>query len=273
MSPSSAELSAPPGGSDQNSISVINGGSSPFAVKVYAEPYQVNGLNYDPSFKLLPGKTDPSAWVDVAASTTGTIGANQTMTFNYTVRVPAGTTPGGYYAELFAETLPNAGTGVTSHSRVGSILYITVQGNVVQAGSLKPMPLSAVKVGSNLTLGAQVENTGGLHFITTVNLKLINPLTKKVTYSASLERYVLPQTTRQISAVATPSSPIGIYKFEASAVILGHTQTLPTRWIVVIHPITLIAIPIIIILVVIYLSLPKTKTKATSGTNNKVKGK
>jgi hypothetical protein len=259
LSPSSTELSAPPGGSDSGTVSVINGGSDAFNVKVYADGYHVTGLSYDPSFSPLPGKTDPSAWVHLASPTTTTIQAGQTDTFPYSLNVPAGTAPGGYYAVIFAETLPSSSVGVTSHSRVGNILYITVQGNVVQAGTLKPVSSSSFILGSSLPLSTLVENTGGLHFVASVQLKLINPITNKTTYSASLDRYVLPQTTRQISVTATPNSPIGIYEEEVSAQILGQTQTLPSRWVVVVHPIVLIVVPIIIVLVVIYFRLPKQR--------------
>ena len=271
LSPSSTELSAPPGGSVPGTINVINGGNSAFKVKVYTDAYSVTGLSYDPSFTPLPGRTNPSSWVHFTSPTTVTVGAGQTSAFNYDLNIPVGTAPGGYYAVIFAETLPDAGAGVTSHSRVGNILYITAQGNVVEAGMLKAGPLPPIVVGSTLPLSAQVENTGGLHFITTVKLQLVNPITNKTAYSASLERYVLPQTTRQIGSTATLNAPIGIYKEEVSATILGATQTLPTRWVLIIHPIVLLVIPLIVVRLVIYFSLPKSKKKGKPA--NKTKGK
>jgi hypothetical protein len=265
LSPSSTELSAPAGGSASGSLSVINDGTSGFAVKTYIAPYHVTGIAYDPSFTQLAGTTDPSSWVHLKSPTTATIGPGATVPFSYTVEVPKGTAPGGYYAVAFAETLPPDGGGVSSHSRVGDILYITVQGPVSQAGTLKAGTLHSLIIGSNLPLLAEVDNTGGLHFVTTVTFKLINPISNKPVYTASLDRYVLPQTTRQITSTAAPKSVIGLYKVEISASILGQTQTLPTQWVLIVHPIVLWALPVIVILVLIYFRLPKkppsSKTK------------
>ena len=272
LSPSSTELSALPGGSDQGTVDVINGGSTSFKFKVYTDAYSVTGLTYDPSFTPLPGHTDPSSWIHFTGPTTATIGSGQSVSVPYTLQIPAGTAPGGYYAVIFAETLPDASTGVTSHSRVGDILYITAQGTVTESGTVKPTHLSPFVIGSSLPLSAQVENNGGLHFVSTVHLSLVNPLTKRAVYTADLQRYVLPQTTRQIGATAQVTAPIGIYKEEVSADILGQTQTLPTRWVVVVHPIVLLAIPIIIILIIIYIGLPKTKDKSKKPAKTKVRG-
>jgi hypothetical protein len=263
LSPSSIELSAPSGGSDHGTVSVVNSGAASFNVKVYPDAYHVSGLEYDPSFTPLPGKTDPSHWVKLTGPTTATVAPGMNANFAYTLNVPPNTVPGGYYAILFAETQPPTGQGVTSHSRVGNILYITVQGNVVQSGTLnKRASTSPLIFGDTVPLSAQIENSGGLHFITTVNIRLVNPITNKTTYLASLQRYVLPQTTRQIAVTATSKVPIGLYKVETSALILGKVQTLPTSWVLVIHPIVLLVLPIIIALAVLYFRLPRRRRRS-----------
>jgi hypothetical protein len=263
ISPSTAQLSAPPGGTTSGSLSVINGGGASFSFKTYADPYHVVGVDYDPSFTLIPGKTDPSSWVHFTTPTTATAAPNQTINLGYNLVVPSGTAPGGYYAVIFAETQPavDAG-GVTSHSRVGTILYITVQGPVTQAGSIRAVHQNHFVFASTVPLATEVENNGGLHFITTAKLTLANYLTNKPAFSASLQRYVLPQTVRKITAVTTPTPIIGLYKYEAQATFLGKTQTLPSQWVLVVHPVALWVIPIIVILIVIYLSLPKGRTKS-----------
>jgi hypothetical protein len=260
VSPSSTELSAPPGGSAAGTLTVINGGSASFSFKAYADPYHVVGVGYDPSFNLIPGHTDPSTWVHFDGPTTVTAAPNQSVDLPYTLKVPGGTAPGGYYAVIFAETQPSVtGGGVTSHSRVGDILYITVQGPVTQSGQVLAVHQSHFIFGDTVPLATEVENSGGLHFVTTAHLALSNYLTNKSTYSASLQRYVLPQTIRKITSVVGSTAVVGLYKVQTSAVILGQTQTLPSQWLVVVHPVALWAIPVIIILVVIYFMLPKRK--------------
>ena len=263
LSPSSTELSSPPGGTAQGSLSIINSGIAGFTFKAYATPYHVIGLDYDPSFSLIPGKNDPSTWVHFNDATSATIAPGQTTGMTYSLRVPAGTAPGGYYAVIFTETQPAASAGgVSSRSRVGDILYITVQGPVTQSGSIHAPGQSHFVFGTTVPMALEVENNGGLHFVTTTHLALVNYLTNKAVYSASLQHYVLPQTVRRISTVAGPTAIIGLYKVRASADILGQTQTLPNQWVVVVHPVVLWALPAIIVVVVVYLCLPKARPKA-----------
>lgn len=262
IAPSSVELSAPPGGTAQGSITVINGGSSSFNVSLYADPYYVTGINYNPTFMLLPGKTDASKWVQISGPTSASIAPNdQSDTVNYSLHVPVGTAPGGYYAVLFAETQPSNSGGVSSHSRVGDILYITVQGPVTQSGHLLAVKMPKIVFGSSLPLTTEVSDTGGLHFITTANFDLINAITKHPVFSASLPRYVLPQTIRKISTNVVHTPLIGLYKIEVNASILGKTQSLPNQWVLIIHPVALVFIPILVILIIIYVKLPKSGSK------------
>lgn len=262
ISPSSIELSAPPGGSTQGSITVVNGGSSSFNFNVYANPYYVTGVNYNPTFTLLPGKTDASQWVHISGPPTQSVGAGASNVINYSLNVPANTAPGGYYAVLFAETQSNASNGVASRSRVGDIFYITVQGPVTQSGTLQAVKTPKLVIATSLPLSTEVSDSGGLHFVATPNIKLVNAITGHVAYSASLPRYVLPQTIRKITTTDKSVPLIGLYKVEVSANILGKTQSLPNQWVFIIHPLAIVFIPILIVLIIIYFRLPKSKAKS-----------
>jgi len=235
MTPSSTELHAPPGGTTSSSFSVINEGKTGYNMVLSVAPYRVVGDVYDPQFTLLPGKTDASKWVHFNAPSTQYLPAGQPQNISYTLDVPAGTAPGGYYAVIFAENEPPPSNGVISHNRVGDILYITVDGPVLKQGSLVATRLPRLFLGSSLPLSLIVRDTGGLHFLTTASLDAAS-VTGRTAFRASLQRYVLPQTQRLVTATWDHVPLLGLYKINRSAVVTGQVQTLPAQWVVVIRP-------------------------------------
>src|SRR5258708_7151134 len=106
MSPSSTELSVVPGGTSTGSFSVVNEGNTSYRITIYAAPYHVEGIDYDPQFTPLPGTTDASQWVHFTAATSQDLAAHTSQSLSYTLSVPLKTAPGGYYATIFAETTP-----------------------------------------------------------------------------------------------------------------------------------------------------------------------
>jgi hypothetical protein len=236
MTPSSAEIHAPPGGITHSNFTVINEGKSGYTIALSVTPYHVKGENYDPQFSLLPGTTDASKWVSITGPRLQTLAPRMPQTIAYSLSVPAGTPPGGYYAVVFAETEPPAGSGIIAHNRVGDILYITVDGPVVQRGSLQAQAVPPIFLGSSLPLGVVVRNTGGLHFLTSVSIKATSVLSNHVALSANLQRYVLPGTQRLVSISWAHLPLFGVYNITRTATIAGAIQSLPAQWIVIIQP-------------------------------------
>lgn len=233
MSPASVQVSAKPGQSVTGSFDTFDAGTEPFNYKVYAAPYRVQGQHYDPSFTSLPGKTDASTWLTITSNQTGTIKPKKHVRVTYTLSIPKDTAPGGYYAVLFAETIPDTtAQGVATTNRVGNILYITAEGAIRQAGSLQPASLPPVVFGSSLSLPTTVANTGGTHFTTTA-YNSVTSLFGSTVFQDKASRYVLPETKRTIDATWKFRAPFGVYRIKQSADILGKRHTSPDRWIFV----------------------------------------
>ena len=250
VSPSSTEVKVPPGGTVSNSFDAINEGGTPYTAAFSASPYHIEGTNYDPQFTPLPGMTDASKWVHLIGSTTQTLTAYKLVSIDYTVSVPQNTAPGGYYAVLFTETTPiSASNGVVSHNRVGDILYITVEGAVKTGGSVQPISIPYVATTGSLGLGMLVSNTGGVHFLTTADTT-VKSIFGQTVFHASLQRYVLPQTVRSISASWNNLPPIGLYSVERSATIAGAFQQLPVQWVLVVQPWVMILLIIAVLFTV-----------------------
>lgn len=245
VSPASTELSVDPGKTVEKSLDVINSGADTFSVKVYASPYHVVGENYDPAFTQLPGTIDASAWVKLYP-TKKTVDGYKLLTVPYTITVPAGTAPGGYYAVIFAETSTDtSASGVLSRNRVGDILYITVNGTVTTSGQVTPDPLPLFTFGGPVSIGTKVSNSGGVHFKTT-SVYSVTDITGKTVFTSRQEKYVLPQTVRQVAVSWTPSSLFNIYTIHRSASVGDMNKQLPDQKITVISPVILIGAVVII---------------------------
>lgn len=245
LSPASTEITVDPGATALKTLDVINSGSETFKVALSSAPYHVSGVAYDPQFTQIPGTVDASEWVHLS-TTDATVSGYKVLTITYTVQVPKNTAPGGYYAVVFAETsTDDVKTGVVSHNRVGNILYITVNGSIKDGGSLKGDALPLVHFLGSIPIGTTISNSGGTHFITKAEYSVTSFNGNKV-FTSSNERYVLPQTEREISAPWTPQSMIGIFTVHRSATINGKVTTLPDQKIYVVNPWVLIAFVFVI---------------------------
>lgn len=238
MSPSSTELHAAPGASTTGKFTVVNLGKDDYPFIITSAPYRVVGDTYDPQFTPITGTTDASSWIHFSDAINDTLAAGKTKDMTYTLTVPTGTAPGGYYAVIFAETNPVATDGgVIAHNRVGDIIYITVDGPVIKKGTLAaPSPdVAFLQWGTSTDIGTLIADTGGVHFLTTSTINVTSLFGNKV-FTAHLERYVLPQTQRLIKTTWNNLPIAGIYKVSRSATIADKTQTLPARYVVIIRP-------------------------------------
>lgn len=264
MSPSSTELHAAPGASTTGSFTVVNLGKDDYPFVISSAPYRVVGDTYDPQFTPIVGTTDASSWIHFSDAVDDTLVAGKTKDIAYTLTIPQGTAPGGYYAVIFAETNPSSPDGgVIAHNRVGDIIYITVDGPVVKKGTLSaPSPdISFIQWGTKADIGTLIADTGGVHFLTTSMINVTGLFGNKV-FTANLERYVLPQTQRLIKTTWNNLPVAGIYKISRSATIASKTQTLPVKYVVIIRPWLLVFTLFVIAGAVIVLVVSHNNKKA-----------
>lgn len=261
ITPASNDIKAKPGGTSGGNLTVLNQGSDSFNATVTASPYRVEGDQYDPKYTRLDGTTDASEWIDFTSDTKALLSPNGVLDVKYNVSVPAATQPGGYYAVIFAETSPvkKPDQGVIAHNRVGHILYITVEGDVKTEGSVVQSGLPFLVTGDKLEVPLKVKNSGGVHFKSNTKV-VIKDLLGNTVFNESQERYVLPQTQREFTFDWKIGSPIGIYKVERTAGVLGSQQSLEVATVVVAHPLTIIG-GLILIMGFIYLIFHRKQSR------------
>jgi hypothetical protein len=250
ITPSSTEIKVDPGGSTQGSVDVINQGSMAFKVTLSSEPYRVTGLNYNPSFTPLPGAVDASKWITFNSVVSQDLASKKLLPVDYTVTAPIGTQPGGYYAVIFAETSSDTTqSGVIPRGRVGDIIYITVNGTVTESGTVSAPKVPFLTTSQSVPLSVIVGNTGGLHFQTTVEI-YAKTIFGKTVFSNTENRYVLPQTQREITEVWKPGVPIGIYKVQRNASLPDGVKNLMDRWVIVVEPWVFVALVGVIFVII-----------------------
>jgi hypothetical protein len=211
LSPSSTELKINAGESKRGSMKVVNDGDVSYGFSVYARPYSVSNEVYEPDFTSPESNTDVYKWIQFD-KTAYTIEPGQTIDVQYTLRVPAGATPGGHYGVLFAETDERGfeGTGVARKKRVGNLLYVTVNGDYRTSGELKEFILPFWQTQVPVQSSARVVNTGNVDFrakaVTTA--KDIFGRTK-FTYTG--DPIVLPGTTRLVEMKWENAPSFGVF--------------------------------------------------------------
>ncbi|HSX05745.1 MAG TPA: hypothetical protein VLF69_04720 [Candidatus Saccharimonadales bacterium] len=250
ITPATTKPSIKPGASSSGKFQIINQGTGDYPVHIYAAPYTVHGEEYTPDFTPVPGKPNAASWLQFAV-TQANILPNQTLDVPYTVTVPAGTAPGGYYAVAFAETKSSGSghQGVIINERVGEIFYIQVAGKVHQAGKLlswsskfwQQPPLSA---------SLRLENDGSLDYASNVTI-VVRDIFGRAKYSLNTSKEVLPQTIRHVPISWSGAPPLGLFKVTGTITLPGNiTKGLPTKYVLVMSPLVRITgIAVVAILV------------------------
>lgn len=251
LSPTSINQAVQPGMAYDGSFQVINQGATGYNFKIYAAPYSVTNEDYDPSFVYsTPGAVKVSDWFTFNV-TSGHVDPGKVATIKYHLKVPPNTPSGGYYAAAFAETQVPAQKkqGVTLNQRVGELFYMTVPGQVKQAGNIVSWDVPFMQEKS-LTGTLRLQNSGGIHFQTQVNVTAKDSL-GNTKFTLKTEKYLLPQTIRKLPINWDETPPIGLFKVGGTVTILGKTQQLPTRWVLVMGKSARITTAVILILLVL----------------------
>jgi len=256
-----------PGALTTGSFQIINQGNIPYTFQVYTAPYSVKGEEYTPSFVPIPGTTNASKWIHLD-TTAGKISPNESVNIGYTISVPAGTAPGGYYAVALAATqLPKTSKGIVVNEQVGEIFYIQVAGPVASSGKVLSWTANILQK-PPLLANLRLENDGGVHYFSNINI-VVSDIFGNPKFTLNTSKVVLPQTIRLVPVSWTKAPSLGLFKVNGTATVFGKTQTLQTKYVLVvsqtIRKILLITILAIVLLVASNLvgrSRAKKKPKA-----------
>lgn len=191
------------GGQKTQNFTVANLTEKPINVALSVKQFSVSDYAYDYQF------SEPhDSWVRLT-KTEVQLKPNESQKISYQLSVPAKNAPGGYYYTLFASA-NLSGTGLSGTVQAASLLYITVNGKLIQTNSLQSSSMSHIVFGKQIPYSLNVRNSGNVHYFGYFSTKVQGLFTNISPTGTS--HLLLPGTTRRIgNSVPAPLLP-GIYK-------------------------------------------------------------
>ncbi len=137
---------------------------------------------------------------------------------NIKIQIPGQAEPGGYYAAVFVASQPEPGSEaqVKVVSRVGSLFFVRVKGDVQESGKLKGIttPKSYYQKGP-VEFDLLSQNTGNVHLVPYGIIEIENLLGRKVDQIELDPWFVMPQSSRIRKVVWDKKSLFGLYQATA----------------------------------------------------------
>lgn len=140
--PPRLEITVNPDGAITKTIKVRNESDTDKTISISIEDFVVNDNNGTPTV-ITASETDnrwaASSWIQVSPSSVK-LKAGETKSLNLTVLPPKNALPGGHYAMVVQspEGKPTLNaTGSTIQPRVGTLVYITIPGDITQNAVIK----------------------------------------------------------------------------------------------------------------------------------------
>ena len=220
----------------EGKLTVINDGLKDYRFLLYARPFSVKSESYDPDYTEITDRTEAYQWIKFD-KTDLNLAAGDRVSIGYTITVPKNASAGGHYAVLFAETQPDepSSTQVARKKRVGSLVYITVNGEIKQAGSLESWRAPFWQTQSPIKSDIRIKNSGNVHF--QVDSKVIySTVFNKKRFELNQQNLILPGTVRRIETPMQNSPYFGVFKVSGEANFLNKTETLPEKWVILVPP-------------------------------------
>ena len=252
LSPLRRELEIAPGTSQVGELTVTDSTDKPMVVEFSAEEFSVINQKYDYAFNAI---SDVAKWATFNPSLVN-LKAGESIKVKYTVGVPLAAEPGGRYISLFASTnVGSSESGVNSQERVGSLLYITVLGDVLGASSQIGHLVSLSSpwlVTDKSDWSMALQNVDSTHFRSNYSVTVEN-LFGGVSANMSGSALIMPGTIRAVTdALPLPQFP-GIYKITYNIGLGNNQNTVETRYMLYVPLFVLITILVVAVVVVLAL--------------------
>ncbi len=196
------EVSVDPGQKQGGLVKVFNETSDVLELVSSIEPFSTTDIVGTPAYLPSDTKNDFLYWFELS-QTSITLKPHQVAIIPFTVSVPANAVPGGYYAAIFWQTVSptNSKVPVNISSKVGTLIFLTVSGELKEAGGLtefSPMPKNNYFFSLPVNFLVQFSNTGNIHLNPAGTIELKNWLgNKEILPVNGAKRYVLPSSSRR----------------------------------------------------------------------------
>lgn len=260
ISPVTFNFDIKPGESDKGQIILKNLNTTAINYSIDVELFNKVSDEGAPSFaQTVPqeGITTLTDWITFSPKD-GAIDPQKEATIDFTIAIPAGAEPGGHYAAIFAKQLnktPDGKTQLGVTTRVGSLILVSVPGDVAKTVSLKDFLISKFIWKGPVSMSAKAENTGSVHYDSQVKVAL-KPLFGATSEVDLGKHTIIPQNERSFEGTWNKKYPFGYYKVTTSASdgdgVFSSTKQSTVFALPLIIVLPLLAVIIIVLLVVKY---------------------
>jgi hypothetical protein len=262
--PPRLELSALPGATLQETIKVRNESTTEMAFDVLATDFIVNNNQGTPIAvdETVSGRWSLASWISASPKKI-LLKPQQTTMINLIISLPKNALPGGHYAVITYNPsteglLGIQGSGSAITQKVGTLVYLNVIGDVVEAANLKEFKAArSFSYYGPMAISAEIENLGDIHFTPKGQLIITNLLGKTVFSNQLEEKNIFPFASRLYDWQFPGKYHLGRYqaKLEASA---GSTQ-IPINgliyfWIVPVKELAAVLIVITLIVLISFIA-------------------
>jgi hypothetical protein len=232
VTPAKVELTVQPSQSFDFSITLVNSSSEPLELSVYPMDYYINPDNTfvfeDPGYYSY----SCANWVKIEHDRVVVPPSSQIVE-PFSISVPQEAEPGGHYGVIFFQDArqPPPEQGTVPIPRIGSLILLTVPGDIVREGSITkfevqddyfslwgpPAEGAAGWPARNIKYHLEIENSGNVHITV---YAIIHYWSRFGFGSGTLElgfMTILPGTVRYFEGYLPSPPTLGFFKAEAIA--------------------------------------------------------
>jgi hypothetical protein len=207
VAPARQIIQVDPGETKTFNLKFLNQGTSPIAGTFGVADFIVMDKQGTPVFldenEILSSRFAAATWVTLPF-TRGTIAAEDRLTLQLTLNVPANAKPGGRYFGVFFEpssAVPaetgfeyEAGTGV--ETRIAGLVYVRVSGPIEDNAAVTRFSTPKFAEYGPVPVTTEITNRGNYHIRPTGTLALYDMLGRKVDEKSLQEENIFPDATR-----------------------------------------------------------------------------
>jgi len=258
-------------------IKVRNESSELKTIKVSIRDFVVNDNKGTPTFLDENSNTDnnrwaASTWIQVFP-TSLVLKPGETKGLRLTILPPANALPGGHYAAVVYSPDSFASlntTGASIQTNVGTLVYVTIDGDVIQDASVKSFTAPKLSEFGPINFKATVKNSSDIHIQPRGAITINNWFGKEIDKLQLSETNIFPYTTRDYLNTLNKKWLFGRYKANFEAYYGTAGGLIPATlffWVIPWRLLILIITAVVITTVLIIISKNKPKkTKTDSST-------
>ena len=198
------EMSVDPGNSQKGILKIYNETAAPITLTSSVEPFQAAGENGQPHY-LAPSERDIYLkWFNISSPTLVLL-PREAVLVPFAVTPPANAAPGGYYAVIFWQSNGTAGAPVSLSSKVGTLIFLTVNGVLKETGDVVDFSTTAKSdfiFSRPVNFIVRFSNSGNVHLAPSGTIEVRSWFGRETVLPVNQEKkLILPDSRRRFDEV------------------------------------------------------------------------